>query len=146
MEATSGEIISLKNPATGKLVAEVESASKADVDKAVNAAKAAFPGQSVFYMPMNLISTASCSMVGAHRERAREVSQEAGRTDCGKRRRVGGLRGYLYRQAEDGNCQGDWSGCVVHRDCHRACVMSVNLLVSEVRDRPKPKVFMVIRP
>ncbi|KAI0039319.1 aldehyde dehydrogenase [Auriscalpium vulgare] len=46
VNATSGSTITINNPATGQLVAEVQSASTADVDAAVAAAQAAFPAWS----------------------------------------------------------------------------------------------------
>ena len=41
-DATSGETFVTRNPATGKLLADVQQASLADVDKAVEAAQAGF--------------------------------------------------------------------------------------------------------
>lgn len=46
VDAVSGEpTIDLVNPATGQQVAKVQVAGKEDVDRAVDAAQAAFPGQ-----------------------------------------------------------------------------------------------------
>ncbi|GJQ51528.1 MAG: gamma-aminobutyraldehyde dehydrogenase [Anaerolineaceae bacterium] len=41
-DAQNGETMKIENPATGEIIAEAQSASRADVDRAVQAAKAAF--------------------------------------------------------------------------------------------------------
>src|SRR6266498_2578778 len=45
IDAESGKTFSTPNPATGETFAEVAEADKADIDKAVNAARRAFEGK-----------------------------------------------------------------------------------------------------
>lgn len=42
MKSSDGKTFPTENPATGKVIADIQQANKADVDKAVQAAKDAF--------------------------------------------------------------------------------------------------------